>query len=359
MTGDVHVSIDQVSVDYDMVRRRGRWRRRGHEATTLLAVGEDELIDETPRGPALDRVSLDVARGRTHVVMGLSGSGKSTLLRCINVITRPTSGSIYFDGTDLTALSESELRSVRGRRIAMVFQHYALLPHRTVLGNVEFGLELKGVGAGERSRRALEAIRFVQLSDAAGRQPRQLSGGMQQRVGLARALATGAELLLLDEPLSGLDPITKKDMLQLLADAQREFGTTMVFVTHDLGEAMAIGHQVSILRRGRLEQTGLPADLIMKPATAYVERFTSGVNRLAVLSVGEALGIDCTTLRPPAASDPSSTPCLVSCSDRLDDALAAVGATQHAEVVRVRCNERALHVDITLHDFIVAVGGSR
>jgi glycine betaine/proline transport system ATP-binding protein len=222
--------------------------------------------------------NFEVYRGEIFVIIGLSGSGKSTILRAINGLNEPTGGSVYLDGERISGMSSKQLREVRRRKIGMVFQHFGLLPTRTVMDNVTFGLEVKGVSASERREAGEEALEFVGLHGQGGKLTSELSGGMQQRVGLARALATKQEILLMDEPFSALDPLIKRDMQNLFLEIQGEVQRTVVFVTHDLDEALRLGHRVAIMKDGEIVQLGTPEQILRDPANEYVERFVEDVD---------------------------------------------------------------------------------
>jgi glycine betaine/proline transport system ATP-binding protein len=222
--------------------------------------------------------NLDVRRGEIFVVIGLSGSGKSTLLRLINRLIEPTEGQIYVDGDHVSEMPIKQLRELRRRKMGMVFQHFGLLPNRSVLGNAAFGLEVQGAPLSERRRAGEEALEMVGLHGQGNKMPTELSGGMQQRVGLARALATKQEILLMDEPFSALDPLIRRDMQNLFLDIQGEVQRTVVFVTHDLDEALRLGHQVAIMKDGEIVQLGTPENILREPANEYVERFVEDVD---------------------------------------------------------------------------------
>ncbi len=224
---------------------------------------------------ALNNVSLDIPSGGVFVIMGLSGSGKSTLIRHINRLIEPTSGTITFDGRDVTALDAHALRDFRRRSVSMVFQGFGLMPHMTVLDNAAFGLVARGEPKEAAHAAARDWLHAVGLDQREGAYPDQLSGGMKQRVGLARALATGTDTLLMDEAFSALDPLIRADMQDLLLELRRKSNTTVVFVTHDLAEAVKISDRIAILRDGEVVQTGTPAEIIDHPADAYVARFVS------------------------------------------------------------------------------------
>ncbi len=222
--------------------------------------------------------NLDVRKGEIFVVIGLSGSGKSTLLRLINRLIEPTEGEIYLDGDHILRMPVKQLREVRRRKIGMVFQHFGLLPNRTVVDNVTFGLEVQGAPVSERKKAGEETLEMVGLHGQGDKLTTELSGGMQQRVGLARALATKQEILLMDEPFSALDPLIRRDMQNLFLSIQGEVQRTVVFVTHDLDEALRLGHRVAIMKDGEIVQTGTPEQILRQPADEYVERFVEDVD---------------------------------------------------------------------------------
>ncbi|MFH9608686.1 glycine betaine/L-proline ABC transporter ATP-binding protein [Streptomyces sp. NPDC017448] len=259
--------------------------RRPDEAVRKLesGAGRDELRADGTTAAVID-ASFTVEPGQIFVVMGLSGSGKSTLLRMLNGLLEPTAGRVLFDGQDLTALSPRELRDVRSRKISMVFQHFALFPHRSVLENAAYGLEVQGVPRGEREERATEALRLTGLEGWEKSWPDELSGGMQQRVGLARALATDADLLLMDESFSALDPLIRRDMQDQLLELQKRLKKTIVFITHDLNEAMRLGDRIAVMRDGEIVQLGTAEDILVTPANDYVASFTQDVDRSRVLT---------------------------------------------------------------------------
>ena len=243
-----------------------------------------EILNDTGNAVALFDVSLDVQQGEILVVMGLSGSGKSTFVRCLNRLIDPTAGSIHVDGTDITALSTRELRELRQKNFGMVFQDFALLPHRSVLENTVFGLEIMGVAKAVRHKKGMEALALVGLGGWENSFPHQLSGGMRQRVGLARALAIDPPVLLMDEAFSALDPLIRRDMQDALLGLQSELRKTIVFITHDLDEALKLGDRIVILRAGRVVQTGAPEDILTSPADDYVARFVSSADVTHVLT---------------------------------------------------------------------------
>jgi glycine betaine/proline transport system ATP-binding protein len=252
---------------------------------SLRGVSTREIKERTGCVAAVRDVSFEVGHGEVFVVMGLSGSGKSTLVRCLTRLIEPTAGSIVFQGSDVTKASENELRDLRRKKVSMVFQHFGLLPHRRVIDNVAYGLEIRGVGKAERLKRAGEVTELVGLSGYEGSYPDQLSGGMQQRVGLARALATDPEMLLFDEPFSALDPLIRRDMQNEVIRLHHEVGKTMVFITHDLSEALKLGDRILIMRDGAPVQVGSGDELVGNPADDYVRDFVHDVNRADVLTL--------------------------------------------------------------------------
>nr|WP_237549267.1 betaine/proline/choline family ABC transporter ATP-binding protein [Streptomyces sp. SID4950] len=267
--------------------------RRPDEAVERLQKGADreELRADGTTAAVID-ASFTVEPGQIFVVMGLSGSGKSTLLRMLNGLLEPTSGQVRFDGDDLTGLDDRALREVRAKKISMVFQHFALFPHRSVLENAAYGLAVQGVPRAERERRAGEALALCGLEGWENSWPDELSGGMQQRVGLARALATDADLLLMDESFSALDPLIRRDMQDQLLQLQQSLKKTIVFITHDLNEAMRLGDRIAVMRDGEIVQTGSAEDILIRPANDYVASFIQDVDRSRVLTAGAVMETD-------------------------------------------------------------------
>ena len=251
--------------------------------------GKDEILEQTGQTLGVQDVSFDVGEGEVFVVMGLSGSGKSTLVRILNRLIPATRGSVEIEGADLLAASDEELRQTRLNKISMVFQHFALFPHRTVCENVEYGLKIRGVSAKERRRRAIEALEQVGLAPWADRRPDALSGGMQQRVGLARGLAVDPEVLLMDEPFSALDPLIRRDMQNELLELQQSLGKTIIFITHDLNEALILGDRIAIMKEGRFVQVGTAEEIVGSPADDYVAEFTKDIDRSRVFSADRIL----------------------------------------------------------------------
>jgi len=248
-------------------------------------MGKDELLEKTKHVIGLSNVNLDMERHRIQVVMGLSGSGKSTLIRHINRLIAPTEGEIWVDGEDVLKMSPEALREFRRFKVSMVFQKFALFPHRTIKENVGYGLENQGADSAKIKTACDHWINRVGLNGFENHYPSQLSGGMQQRVGLARALATDAEILLMDEAFSALDPLIRTEMQDVLLDLQNELEKTIVFITHDLEEALRIGDNIAILRDGEIVQTDDPQNILMNPANSYVSEFMKDINRARVLRV--------------------------------------------------------------------------
>lgn len=246
-------------------------------------LGKPELLDQTNHVLGINNVSLDIPEKRIQVVMGLSGSGKSTLIRHINRLIEPTDGQILIDGEDVLAMNEKQLREVRRKKTSMVFQKFGLLPHRKVLENVGYGLEVQGVSDSEIRKKAQHWIDRVGLTGYENHYPGQLSGGMQQRVGLARALATDAEILLMDEAFSALDPLIRYDMQSILLELQNELHKTIIFITHDLDEALRLGDKIAILRDGAMIQEGTAPQIVLQPADDYIADFTKDINRGKVI----------------------------------------------------------------------------
>ncbi len=261
------------------------------EALERLKHGasKDDILKETGNVVGMADVTFSINEGEVFMVMGLSGSGKSTLIRCINRLIEPTSGEVYIDGEDIIAASDQRLREIRRTKFSMVFQHFALFPHRTVAENVEYGLKVQGVPAGERREQALKSLDMVGLGGWADRHPTELSGGMQQRVGLARGLATDPEILLMDEPFSALDPLIRRQMQDDLIELQHSVHKTIMFITHDLSEALKMGDHVAIMKDGRIVQMGTPEDIVDNPADEYVTAFTQDVDRGRVITVGSVM----------------------------------------------------------------------
>ena len=244
---------------------------------------KDDILENTGHTVGLDNVSLKIEEGETFVCMGLSGSGKSTLIRHLNRLIDPTDGEILIEGTNVMNLNKEQLIEFRRHKMSMVFQRFGLFPHKTVIQNVGYGLEMQGKAEEERNKISMEKINAVGLSGFENQYPAQLSGGMQQRVGLARALATDTDIMLMDEAFSALDPLIRSDMQKQLIDLQSELKKTIVFITHDLDESLRLGDHIGILNAGKLVQVGTPEEIIMNPADDYVKAFVKDVNRAKVI----------------------------------------------------------------------------
>jgi glycine betaine/proline transport system ATP-binding protein len=296
--------IDRTSTP--VIRAAGIWKVFGPNPERLVG-SEDALL---PRGELREKtgcvvavrdVSIEVWPGEVFVVMGLSGSGKSTLVRTLIRLIEPTAGTIELAGHNVMEADRAELRALRRHSVSMVFQHFGLLAHRRVIDNVAFGLEVQGVGKSERHARAHEVLQLVGLEDVANQFPDQLSGGMQQRVGVARAFAANPEVMLYDEPFSALDPLIRRDMQDEIMRLQREIGKTTMFITHDLPEALRLGDRIAIMRDGAIVQLGTPEELVGSPADDYVENFTRDIPRSHVLTLRWIM-------REPGPADPTDGP---------------------------------------------------
>lgn len=260
--------------------------KKADKALELLEQkkSKQDILRATGATVGVNNVSLSIEEGEIFVIMGLSGSGKSTLVRMFNRLIEPTKGNILIDGQNLSIMDKKELRQVRREKMSMVFQNFGLFPHRTILENTEYGLEVQGVAKAERKERAQQALENSGLGDYSHQYPHQLSGGMQQRVGLARALANDPEILLMDEAFSALDPLIRREMQDELLDLQANVKKTIIFITHDLNEALRIGDRIALLKDGELVQIGTPEEILTNPATRYVEKFVEDVDRSKVLT---------------------------------------------------------------------------
>ncbi len=276
-------------------------------------LSKDEILNQTGHTVGLKDINLKINRGEIFVIMGLSGSGKSTLIRHFNRLIDPTEGNIFVEGTDVMQLTPQELQEFRRHKMSMVFQRFGLLPHRKVIDNVAYGLEVQKVDKDKRLQAATEWLETVGLKGYEDQYPSQLSGGQQQRVGLARALCTNAEILLMDEAFSALDPLIRSEMQDQLTELQEKLHKTIIFITHDLDEALRLGDQIAILKDGVLVQQGTPDDILLHPADAYVEAFVKDVNRARALNVE-------TVMQPPAMRITAET---------IDEALAQMKKSKH------------------------------
>ncbi len=289
-----------MTTSHSAISVRNLWQVFGPNPEKLIGspdalLPRAELRAKTGNTAAVRDVSFDVAPGEVFVVMGLSGSGKSTLVRCLTRLIEPTSGSVIMDGEDILKADAARLRELRRTKFSMVFQNFGLLPHRKVIDNIAYSLEINGVSKEERHKRANEVIELVGLSGFAQAYPEQLSGGMQQRVGLARALAVDPAVMFLDEPFSALDPLIRRDMQAEVIRLHQDLGKTMIFITHDLDEAIKVGDRIAIMRDGAMVQIGTPEEIIANPADDYVADFTRDVPKSHVLTVR--------TIARPARSD--------------------------------------------------------
>lgn len=273
-----------------LIRIEGLYKVFGKNPKSIVPLvksgkHKDEILAETAHTVGLKDINLSIEAGKIFVIMGLSGSGKSTLIRHLNRLIDPTEGRIIVDGTDVMQLSQQELEDFRKHKMSMVFQRFGLMPHRTVLENVAYGLTVQRVDKKERERKAMQWINTVGLTGYENQYPSQLSGGQQQRVGLARALCTDADILLMDEAFSALDPLIRSEMQDQLIELQEKLHKTIVFITHDLDEALRLGDRIAILKDGELVQEGSPEDILLTPADDYVAAFVKDVNRARALTV--------------------------------------------------------------------------
>ena len=256
------------------------------EALKLVkeGVSKEEILKKTGATVGVNNASFEVKKGEFFVVMGLSGSGKSTLIRCLNRLIEITDGSVVLDGDDISKSNKEELLEIRRKKIAMVFQNFGLFPHRTVIDNVKYGLEVQGVSDGESLEKSKEMLEMVGLKGYEDQFPSELSGGMQQRVGLARALTTDPEILLMDEAFSALDPLIRKDMQDEIIEIQDRMKKTVIFITHDLDEALKLGDRIAVMKDGEIAQIGTPEEILTDPADDYVKEFVKDVNKSKVVT---------------------------------------------------------------------------
>lgn len=250
---------------------------------------KEQILEETRHTVGLYDVNFTVQKGEVFVIMGLSGSGKSTLIRCLNLLHRPTEGDILIDNENIMDYNKQQLRDLRKHKIAMVFQHFGIFTHRTVLENVAYGLEIKGVPKQEREEIALRHIELVGLSGYEHQMPDELSGGMKQRIGLARALANDPDILLMDEPFSALDPLIRRDLQIELLEIQAKLKKTIIFITHDVNEAFKLGDRVAVMKDGQIVQTGTPEEILASPANSYIEEFVQDIDRTKVIQAKNAM----------------------------------------------------------------------
>ena len=306
MVSDVNQNIP--STDHRGISVKSLWKVFGknpHELfnSPLRNMEKSTIQRDLNLVVALRDVSFDVTPGETFVVMGLSGSGKSTLVRCLINLIEPTSGSIIVDGQDITQFNQKELRDFRRSKIAMVFQNFGLLPHKNVLDNAAYGLEVRGIEKHERYELAREVLAKVGLEGWETSNQRELSGGMQQRVGLARALAMDPSILLMDEPFSGLDPLIRRQMRTELSTLQQEIQKTIIFITHDLDEAITVGDRIAIMRDGEIIQLGTPEEIITNPVDSFVEEFTEGIPKTKIINISNIISEASTFTLPTSTAD--------------------------------------------------------
>jgi len=316
------------------------WKLFGEGARSFLAANpspDADLLAASDLVGAVRDVNLDVAEGEIFVIMGLSGSGKSTLVRCLSRLIEPSAGEILFNGENLLAADEKRMIEIRRHQMGMVFQHFALLPHLSVLDNVAFPLSIQGIARDRREARAREMIDLVGLTGREASFPRQLSGGQQQRVGIARSLAVEPELWFLDEPFSALDPLIRREMQDEFLRLQSKLKKTIVFITHDFDEAIRLADRIAIMKDGEIVQTGTPEDLVLNPATDYVREFTRDVAKAKVVSVGSLMKPGAAEGRPrvPAGTRIAEAARLFLDDETLevvDDAGAAIGRLERRDV---------------------------
>ncbi len=309
--------MDDRSPDEFPIECRNLWKifgQRAHEVLEAAKAGQldkDEALKEFGCVIGVADASFTVRKGEIFCIMGLSGSGKSTILRHVNRLIEPTAGSVLVNGQDVMSLSDAELRALRARKIGMVFQHMALWPHKTIAGNVAFGLEVQGADKSTCESAAEDALETVGLAGWGHRYPDELSGGMQQRVGLARALAADPDLLLMDEPFSALDPLIRRDLQDEFLELSAKARKTTLFITHDLDEAMRLGHRIAVMKDGRIDQIGTPEAIVLDPKTDYVARFVSSISTLKFISASEIATAGDVAADAPSIGPDASLPVLI------------------------------------------------
>ncbi|WP_336333246.1 glycine betaine/L-proline ABC transporter ATP-binding protein [Pseudomonas putida] len=331
----------------------------GHAPKTAMdmlrqGANKDEIFKKTGHVVGVFDATFSVKRGEIFVIMGLSGSGKSTMVRLFNRLIEPTSGSIHLNGREITGLSDKDLLDVRRKGMAMVFQSFALMPHMSVLENTAFGLEISGVPANERHTRAREALNQVGLAAHENSYPHQLSGGMQQRVGLARALANDPDILLMDEAFSALDPLIRSEMQGELIKLQAEQQRTIIFISHDIEEAIRIGHRIAIMEGGRVVQIGTPQELISQPANEYVRTFFKGFDSSRILRAGDIAKLDPETVCRVNGKAPQLNSG-VPFNYLVDDHNQLLGVVESHSVIEDRCRvheQQPIYTDTPLHEVL-------
>ncbi len=302
-------------------------------------ISKDDILKKTGQTVGVNNVSFDVKDGEIFVIMGLSGSGKSTLIRCLNLLNKATSGKIYIDDENILDYKKQELKEFRQKKIAMVFQHFGLFNHRTVSANVEYGLEVRGIPKNERQEIANNTLETVGLGGWEDKYPTELSGGMQQRVGLARALANDPDILLMDEPFSALDPLIRREMQIELLDLQAKLNKTIIFITHDVNEAFKLGDRVAVMKDGVIEQIDTPEEILSSPASEYIEDFVKDIDRTRIIQAQNIM------VKPVA---------LVSLKDGLKVAIREMNSNSISSVFVVDRN-KILQGIITIDDAISAI----
>lgn len=302
-------------------------------------MSKDQILKETGYTVGVNNVSFEVEDGEIFVIMGLSGSGKSTLIRCLNLLNKPTDGKIFIDGENIAEYDREKLKEFRQSKAAMVFQHFGLFTHKTVINNVAYGLEIKGMSQTERREAAQKTLASVGLDGWEDKYPKELSGGMQQRVGLARALATDPDILLMDEPFSALDPMIKREMQQELLDIQSGLKKTIIFITHDINEAFKLGDRVAIMKDAIIEQIGTPEEILAKPKNEYIENFVQDIDRSRILQAKNIM---------------MKTSVIVSLKDGLNVAIREMKQNGISSIF-VLDTERKLHGIITIDDAVQGI----
>ncbi len=280
-----------MSVKIDVRNLSKIFGRKPKKVLDMLKKGmsKDDILKRTGHTVGVSNVSFEVNEGEVFVIMGLSGSGKSTLIRCLNLLNKPTTGEIYVDGDNIIEYDKKQLKQFRQKKVAMVFQHFGLFNHRNVISNVEYGLEVKGIPKEERYQVARDALASVGLEGWEEKMTYELSGGMQQRVGLARALANNPDILLMDEPFSALDPLIRRDMQIELLELQSKLRKTVVFITHDVNEAFKLGDRVAVMKDGKIVQIGTPEEILSNPSNEYIEDFVRDIDRSRVLKASHIM----------------------------------------------------------------------
>lgn len=302
-------------------------------------MSKDQILKEMGYTVGVNNVSFEVEDGEIFVIMGLSGSGKSTLIRCLNLLNKPTDGKIFIDGENIADYDKEKLKEFRQSKAAMVFQHFGLFTHKTVINNVAYGLEIKGMSQTERNEAAQKTLASVGLGGWEDKYPKELSGGMQQRVGLARALATDPDILLMDEPFSALDPLIKREMQQELLDIQSGLKKTIIFITHDINEAFKLGDRVAIMKDAIIEQVGTPEEILAKPKNEYIENFVQDIDRSRILQAKNIM---------------MKTSVIVSLKDGLNVAIREMKQNGISSIF-VLDTERKLHGIITIDDAVQGI----